>query len=195
MSIEIKVLGTGCANCRRLYAEAEKAVTQLSAPATLRKVEDIREIMTYKILATPALVINGEVKSAGRIPSARGDNNLAGDGGNEAVSPTPNCGAFEGGEMPEYLETTVDKFTFKVARDRLYTRDGVWVLPIESPEGVTVRIGLTDYVQQHSGDVAFANLKPIGTALNFGDEFAEIETIKVNVGLPSPVAGASCGSQ
>jgi glycine cleavage system H protein len=91
--------------------------------------------------------------------------------------------------MPEYLETTVDKFTFKVARDRLYTQDGVWVLPIESPEGVTVRIGLTDYVQQHSGDAAFANLKPVGTALNFGDEFAEIETIKVNVGLPSPIAG------
>jgi glycine cleavage system H protein len=92
--------------------------------------------------------------------------------------------------MPEYLETTVDKFTFKVARDRLYTRDGVWILPIESPDGVKGRVGLTDYLQQHSGDAAFANVKPVGTALNVGDEFAEIETIKVNVGLPSPVAGA-----
>lgn len=91
--------------------------------------------------------------------------------------------------MPEYLETTVDKFTFKVARDRLYTRDGVWILPIESPDGVKVRIGLTDYVQQHNGDAAFASLKPVGTAVNVGDEFAEIETIKVNVELPSPVAG------
>lgn len=91
--------------------------------------------------------------------------------------------------MPEYLETTVDKFTFKVARDRLYTRDGVWVLSTESPDGVKVRIGLTDYLQQHSGDAAFANVKPVGTALNVGDEFAEIETIKVNVELPSPVAG------
>lgn len=91
--------------------------------------------------------------------------------------------------MPEYLETTVDKFTFKVARDRLYTRDGVWVLPSESPQGATVRIGLTDYLQQHSGDVAFANLKRVGAVLNAGDEFAEIETIKVNVGLPTPVAG------
>lgn len=70
MSIEIKVLGTGCANCKRLYAEAEKAVAQLSAPATITKVEEIRDIMAYKILATPALVINGEVKSAGRIPNA-----------------------------------------------------------------------------------------------------------------------------
>ncbi|MFI5116461.1 MAG: thioredoxin family protein [Terriglobales bacterium] len=70
MSIDIKVLGPGCANCKRLYQEAEKAVAQLSAPATITKVEDIREIMAYKILATPALVIDGEVKSAGRIPSA-----------------------------------------------------------------------------------------------------------------------------
>ncbi len=70
VSIDIKVLGSGCANCKRLYEEAEKAVRQLSAPATLTKVEDIREIMAYKILATPALVINGAVKSAGRIPSA-----------------------------------------------------------------------------------------------------------------------------
>jgi glycine cleavage system H protein len=52
-----------------------------------------------------------------------------------------------------------------------------------------VRIGLTDYLQQHSGDVAFANVKRVGTVLNGGDEFAEIETIKVNVGLPTPVAG------
>lgn len=70
VSVDIKVLGTGCANCKRLYAEAEKAIAQLSAPATLTKVEDIKEIMAYKILATPALVINGEVKSAGRIPNA-----------------------------------------------------------------------------------------------------------------------------
>lgn len=70
MSVDIKVLGTGCANCKRLYAEAEKALVQLSAPATLTKVEDIKEIMACKILATPALVINGEVKSAGRIPNA-----------------------------------------------------------------------------------------------------------------------------
>lgn len=91
--------------------------------------------------------------------------------------------------MPKYLETTVDKFTFKIARNRMYTRDGVWVLPSESPDGTSVRIGLTDYLQQHSGDAAFANVKRVGTALNAGDEFAEIETIKVNVGLPSPLAG------
>ena len=70
MTIEIKILGSGCANCKKVYAEAEKAVAQLSVSATLSKVEDIREIMAFRILATPALVINGEVKSAGRIPNA-----------------------------------------------------------------------------------------------------------------------------
>lgn len=92
--------------------------------------------------------------------------------------------------MPDYLGLTVDKFTFEVARDRLYSRDGVWLLPSTSPSGVTVRMGLSDYLQQHSGDIAFVNLKPTGTALNRGDEFAEIETIKVNIGLPSPVSGS-----
>lgn len=70
MNIDIKVLGPGCGNCKRLYAETEKAVAQLAVPAAITKVEDIKEIMAYKILATPALVINGEIKSAGRIPKA-----------------------------------------------------------------------------------------------------------------------------
>ncbi len=91
--------------------------------------------------------------------------------------------------MEEYLETTVDKFTFKVARDRFYTRDGVWLLPTASPNGVTVRLGMTDYLQRRSGDAAFVNVKGAGTVLSVEDEFAEVETIKVNVALPSPIAG------
>ncbi len=69
MNIEVKVLGAGCANCKRLYAEVDKAIRQFGAPATLTKVEDIREIIAYKVLATPALVVNGVVKTAGRVPS------------------------------------------------------------------------------------------------------------------------------
>jgi small redox-active disulfide protein 2 len=70
VSIEIKVLGPGCANCRKLYEEAKTAVGYFGAPATLTKVEDMKDIRAYKVLTTPALVINGEVKAAGRIPSA-----------------------------------------------------------------------------------------------------------------------------
>jgi len=87
--------------------------------------------------------------------------------------------------MPEYLETTVDKFTFKVAADRFYTREGVWALV----EGNRVRIGLSDFSQQRSGDIAFAEVKPVDTAVAVGDEVAAIETIKVNVILGSPVNG------
>ena len=70
MSIDIKVLGPGCPNCRKLYAETKSAVDMLAAPATVTKVEDMKDIMAYRVMATPALVVNGEVKAAGRIPSA-----------------------------------------------------------------------------------------------------------------------------
>ena len=70
MSVEIKVLGSGCANCKRLYAEAEKAIDLAGVSATLAKVEDIAEIMAFRLLATPGLVIDGEIRSAGRILNA-----------------------------------------------------------------------------------------------------------------------------
>lgn len=87
--------------------------------------------------------------------------------------------------MPEYLETTVDKFTFKVATDRLYTAEGVWA---QEHDG-RVRIGLSDYVQQRSGDVAFAEVKPLGTAVAVDEEVGSIETVKANISLGAPVAG------
>ncbi len=89
--------------------------------------------------------------------------------------------------MTKYLECTADKFTFRVATDRLYTKEGVWVLP--EAEGKRVRVGVADYLQQHSGDVAFANVKPAGTKLAAGDAFAEVETIKAMVDLHAPVGG------
>jgi small redox-active disulfide protein 2 len=68
--VDIKVLGSGCANCKRLYAEAEKAIAQSGQTATLSKVESIEEIMGYGVMRTPALVIDGRVVSSGRIPGA-----------------------------------------------------------------------------------------------------------------------------
>ncbi len=87
--------------------------------------------------------------------------------------------------MPEFLETRVDKFTFKVALDRFYNAEGVWA----KPEGDRIRIGLSDFLQQRSGDVAFAEVKSVGTRLALGEEMAVIETIKVNISLGSPVSG------
>jgi glycine cleavage system H protein len=87
--------------------------------------------------------------------------------------------------MPDYLETTIDKFTFKVALDRWYNPEGLWV----KEEGRHIRIGLSDYVQQHSGDIAFVEVKSVGTDLKVNDEFASIETIKVDITLFSPLTG------
>ncbi len=68
--MDIKILGPGCGNCRRLYAEAEKAVAMSGQPATITKVEAIEDIVDYGILRTPGLVIDGKLVASGRIPSA-----------------------------------------------------------------------------------------------------------------------------
>jgi glycine cleavage system H protein len=88
--------------------------------------------------------------------------------------------------MIEYLETTIDKFTFKVAGDRRYSPEGVWV---EDSGGGRVRVGVTDFVQQHSGDLAFATVAVTGRALAAGEEFASLETVKANVSVSLPFAG------
>src|SRR5512135_2356512 len=90
--------------------------------------------------------------------------------------------------MPDVLQTTVDKFTFKVATDRLYAREGLWVLGL-APPGTRVRVGMTDYLQRHNGDLAFATVKRAGTSIRAGEELAEIETVKVLLSLPAPVSG------
>jgi small redox-active disulfide protein 2 len=68
--MKIKVLGTGCAKCKLLYAEAQKAVTTSGVGVELEKVEKIDDIMKYGVMMTPALVIDEQVKSSGRIPPA-----------------------------------------------------------------------------------------------------------------------------
>jgi len=68
--MKIKILGTGCPKCKKLYAEAEKAVASSGVAAELEKVEKIEEIMKYGVMMTPALVIDEEVKASGRIATA-----------------------------------------------------------------------------------------------------------------------------
>ena len=67
--INIKILGSGCANCKRLEATARKVVETLGITAEIEKVTDYAEIMKYPILSTPGLVINEKLVSAGRIPT------------------------------------------------------------------------------------------------------------------------------
>ena len=66
--MKIKVLGPGCSKCKKLYAEAEKAIASSGITVALEKVEKIDEIMKYNVMMTPALVLDEEVKASGRIP-------------------------------------------------------------------------------------------------------------------------------
>jgi len=87
--------------------------------------------------------------------------------------------------MINSLEYKIDKFTFRIPTDRYYTEEGLWILP----EGTHARVGISDFLQQRSGDMAFVEVKPVGETIVVGKELVVIETIKVNISLTSPISG------
>lgn len=63
----VKILGTGCKNCKNLEANAKEAIKELGIDATVEKVEDMKDIMAYGVMRTPALVVDEKVKVMGRV--------------------------------------------------------------------------------------------------------------------------------
>lgn len=66
--MEIKVLGAGCARCNQLEKDVINVLAAMDVAANVEKVQDVQKIMTYNVMSTPALIINGKVKAAGRVP-------------------------------------------------------------------------------------------------------------------------------
>lgn len=69
--MKIKVLGPGCAKCKTTYTLVEKVIKENGLDVELTKVDDIMEMMSYNIMTTPAIVVDGEVKIKGRVPTER----------------------------------------------------------------------------------------------------------------------------
>jgi small redox-active disulfide protein 2 len=67
--VEIEVLGSGCSNCAKLEKLTKEVIAQLGIEAHVEKVEDMQKIMSYGVMSTPALVINGAVKLSGKVPN------------------------------------------------------------------------------------------------------------------------------
>ena len=66
---QLLILGTGCAKCSKLYEVTEQAAKELGVPYEINKVTDLKQIMALQVMVTPALVVDGTVKVAGRVPS------------------------------------------------------------------------------------------------------------------------------
>ena len=67
--MKIAILGTGCSRCKQTMEVVRQAVEQADVSATIQKVEDIQEIMKYRVMVTPAVAIDGQVKISGRVPT------------------------------------------------------------------------------------------------------------------------------
>jgi glycine cleavage system H protein len=87
--------------------------------------------------------------------------------------------------LSEYLRTTFDKFELLVRKDFYYTIDDLWV----SLEDAKARVGLTDYLQKTSGDVAFIEVAKPGSTVKKGKKFGTMESAKTTVALLSPLSG------
>ena len=88
--------------------------------------------------------------------------------------------------MDEFLETTFEKFIFKVKVGYRYSKEDFWA----DVRDHTATVGLTDFLQKSKGDVAFLETVEPGTTVNRGDEIGKIETIKATFGIIAPVTGA-----
>jgi len=67
--MKIEILGMGCATCNKLEDSVRLAISEMGIDAQIEHVKDIKKIMTYGVMTTPALVVDGKVKAAGKIPS------------------------------------------------------------------------------------------------------------------------------
>ena len=67
--MKIQILGTGCPKCKKAYENAEQAIKDLGISADLEKVESIKDIMSFDVMVTPAVAIDGKVKVSGKVPS------------------------------------------------------------------------------------------------------------------------------
>ena len=68
--MKIQILGTGCLKCNQLYQNAKAAVEEAGIEADVEKVADLNDIMAFGVMVTPALAIDGQVKTSGKVPSA-----------------------------------------------------------------------------------------------------------------------------
>ena len=68
--MKIQILGTGCPKCNQLYQNAQSAVENAGVETEVEKVTDLNDIMAFGVMVTPALAIDGQVKTSGKVPSA-----------------------------------------------------------------------------------------------------------------------------
>lgn len=67
--MEIKILGTGCPKCHKLEEETRLAADEMELECTIEKVTELQDIMSYGVMITPALVVDGSVKAVGKVPA------------------------------------------------------------------------------------------------------------------------------